>query len=736
MRKGPLLLLLISISITHASAQSIGINNTAPDASAVLDIKSTSKGLLIPRVTTTQRTAISAPAKGLLVFDSTTNSFWFYNGAVWNSLSASGSSGWSLTGNSSTNSANNFIGTTDAQPLRFRTNNVWAGEIHPTNDNTFLGINAGEANTTGTNNTAFGYQSLYLNNAGKNNTAIGTQALASNSTASDNTAVGGGSLFNQFFSNGGSNWVSGNTAIGFGTLHFNNSTSVSNGIYNTAVGHSALYSNATGNLNTALGTAALNSNINANGNVAVGDSSLYSQNGTGTNVAVGTHTLYKNTTGNANTAIGPYALYSNAGGGFNTAIGVNSLYNNISGIENTAVGSRALQFNIEGGNTATGASALRFNTTGADNTANGFHALHNNTIGEYNTSMGGSALYSNTTGGNNTAIGSSALYFQSFNNGGIKWNSNNTAVGVAALQSNQPTSTSNGNNNTAVGYAALLFNTTGLLNTATGSGALYTNTTGSENTAQGSDALYLNTTGDLNTANGANTLYYNTTGSGNTASGIGALFLNTTGNSNTALGYQALKYNVGGSSNVAIGDNSGISPGSPNATNTISIGNSGYLNAASNQAFIGNMSTTWIGGHVNFLTYSDARMKKNIKEEVKGLDFIMRLRPVTYNKSLTEMRAITGNKDTKDFPGKYDVEKIKFSGFLAQEVEKAAKESDYDFDAVHKPQNEHDLYSLSYAEFVVPLVKAMQEQQLIIAEQNKKIELLLKELQIIKGRIK
>ena len=74
------------------------------------------------------------------------------------------------------------------------------------------------------------------------------------------------------------------------------------------------------------------------------------------------------------------------------------------------------------------------------------------------------------------------------------------------------------------------------------------------------------------------------------------------------------------------------------------------------------MSTAWIGGHVVWSTYSDARIKKNITEEVKGLDFIMRLRPVTYTKSLAQMREITGNIDTKDFDGKYDVEKIKTSG--------------------------------------------------------------------------
>ncbi|MFI1773031.1 hypothetical protein ACH5TX_15060 [Flavobacteriaceae bacterium MEBiC06459] len=57
----------------------VGIGTTSPDDSSMLDIQSTSKGILIPRMNTTQRTAISSPATGLLVFDTSTQSFWFYN---------------------------------------------------------------------------------------------------------------------------------------------------------------------------------------------------------------------------------------------------------------------------------------------------------------------------------------------------------------------------------------------------------------------------------------------------------------------------------------------------------------------------------------------------------------------------------------------------------------------------------------------------------------------------------
>jgi len=75
------LLVIAILFATNIFAQNVGINEdgTTPDASAMLDVKSTTKGMLIPRLTTTQRTAISNFANGLLVFDLTTSSFWFYS---------------------------------------------------------------------------------------------------------------------------------------------------------------------------------------------------------------------------------------------------------------------------------------------------------------------------------------------------------------------------------------------------------------------------------------------------------------------------------------------------------------------------------------------------------------------------------------------------------------------------------------------------------------------------------
>ncbi|HCQ14365.1 hypothetical protein [Flavobacterium sp.] len=72
------------LTVGIASAQSgVGVGTTTPDASSALDVTSTTKGFLMPRMTTVQRTAIATPATGLQVYDTTTNSQWYYNGTVW-----------------------------------------------------------------------------------------------------------------------------------------------------------------------------------------------------------------------------------------------------------------------------------------------------------------------------------------------------------------------------------------------------------------------------------------------------------------------------------------------------------------------------------------------------------------------------------------------------------------------------------------------------------------------------
>lgn len=89
MKKFSTLLAMFLLLQTAIYAQ-VGINedNSSPDASAILDVKSTNKGMLIPRMNTTQRAAIATPATGLLVYDTTTNSFWYYTGSAWSDLSS------------------------------------------------------------------------------------------------------------------------------------------------------------------------------------------------------------------------------------------------------------------------------------------------------------------------------------------------------------------------------------------------------------------------------------------------------------------------------------------------------------------------------------------------------------------------------------------------------------------------------------------------------------------------
>jgi len=111
-------------------AQNIAINATgaAPVASAMLDITSTTSGLLIPRMTAAQKTAIAAPATGLLIYQTdATAGFYYFNGTIWVMLG--GQAGWLLTGNAGTNITTNFIGTTDNMAFRVHTNNAFRFEF-------------------------------------------------------------------------------------------------------------------------------------------------------------------------------------------------------------------------------------------------------------------------------------------------------------------------------------------------------------------------------------------------------------------------------------------------------------------------------------------------------------------------------------------------------------------------------------------------------------------------------
>ncbi len=569
----------------------VGIGTVTPNASALLDIESATKGLLIPQVILTGANAaapVTTPLTSLLVYNTATVGtgttsndltlgYYYWNGAKWISLSG-GVTGnnWSITGNAGTTPGTNFLGTTDAKALEFKVKNTKAG---------YIDYNAALANT------AFGYQAENVT-TGANNTAVGYQALVSNTIGTNNTAVGYQALWT-FNSSGGNN-----TALGYKTLRLNA------GSDNIAVGYQTLYQN-TGSQNTGIGSNALGNNLGGSFNVAVG---YYALNGF-------------NTTSNAtnNVAVGTQAGYYNTSGNDNVFVGNTNGYNNSTGSSNVFIGNQS-------GNQ---------NTTGSTNVFMGYQSGYFNLTGGDNVYLGSASGYNNSSGGDNVFIGSSA--------------------GV---------NSSGGTNNVFIGTLA---------------GAA---TTTSANTFVGE------------------------------ASGID----NTSGTANSFFGTYAGLSNVAGSYNTYIGE-SGTELGE--YSNASSLGYDAW-STASNQIVIGNGSVSSIGGSVGWTNFSDSRVKNNVQENIPGLDFIKALRPVTFHYDLNKENKLLGRIDKGiDWEGKHDIEKIAFSGFIAQEVDSAASKIGYNFSGVDKLGK---IWGLRYTEFIPSLVKAIQEQQKIIDEQNKKMD--------------
>ncbi len=613
----------------------VGINTASPEAQ--LDIRSSNQanpsnkdGLLIPKVDDFPVTNPTIAQQGMLVYLTTTSGtnepgFYYWDDATttWIPISKD-TKAWSVNGNSGTNPATHFFGTTDNQDIIFKRFNNLAGQISP------------------------------------NNTSFGNVSFTNNTTGTNNTAIGAGSLY-------------GNTV----------------GIENTGLGVNALTFNSSGNYNTSSGAYSLNFN----------------------------------TTGSENTATGTYALHSNTTAYYNSAFGTNALRNNTTGQENTAIGAYSLMNNVIGNdNTAIGTSALRSNL-GSANTAIGRRAMFNNTNGYSNTAIGTHALYENIGGIRNTAISNGAL-------GSSTFASDNIGLGVLSLYSN-----THGVHNIAIGNYALFSNVSGY-NVAIGNRSLYHNLSGDYNTVIGHDALTNNVSGSRNSAIGDLALFGNTTGYENSALGTSSLYNCNVGYGNTALGYFALSNIYNGNYNTGIGHYarnwSGTDP-----SNFIALGYySGYVGSNSNTIEIGNTSINWIGGQVGFFNYSDARIKKNVQNNVPGLAFITQLRPVTYNFDLHKQNEIVyKGVEVGEWEGKYDLENQLQTGFIAQEVEATARRLGYEFNGVQPPKHEKDLYSVQYASFVVPLVKAVQEQQEIIERQNTKIQSLEERLKVLEEKL-
>ena len=330
---------------TYPTTGSAGIGTLTPDASAILEVSSTLKGLLLPRMTKTQRDAIASPAIGLLIYQTnSTRGFYMYNGSVWTAVT----------------------------PLRATTtlNNL------AVNTAINQSLVPGVPNDIDLGSALYGWRNLFV--TGKIGVATNTPMAVLD--------VNGDALINGLvIGRGGGNDTS-NVAVGFKTLLVNNSQY--NG--NTAVGSEALMRNTTGYLNTSNGYKALSNNDEGYGNTASGVNALFS-----------------NTTGFYNVACGLSALSNNKTGGHNTVSGAVSMFNNTSGTGNTASGLLCMFNNTQGSNnTAIGNQAMYTNTVGYNNTAIGIYADVSHVSLKNTTALGASAIV-NTN--NKVRIGNSTV---------------------------------------------------------------------------------------------------------------------------------------------------------------------------------------------------------------------------------------------------------------------------------------------------------------------------------------
>lgn len=647
-------------------AQSVGIGTTTPNASAGLDITAANKGLLIPRVSLTSLsdvTTVPSPALSLLVFN-TNNAlaggagFYTWGGSSWVKIitGVDLNKTWKTDGNSGTNPATDFIGTTDNVPLVFRSGNVLSGFTDPIQKNVYFGIRAGLGITTGVNNTGLGTAALRMNDVLDNLVAVGDSALYENNLGPGrNTAVG--YRAGRYTADGGNN-----TFIGSNAGYTNN-----NGNRNTAIGSLALSKNTTGYRNVGIGASALLENDYGYKNIAIGSAALktagYFQDN---NIAIG-DSVFSDMSGYGNIGIG-HEVAEQPGSSFDNVFIGKSIGAQATdyGHENIGIGTN-LFFKLDNGwnNIAIGNGSL-FNTiSGSNNIGIGRSAASSNTTGEYNLAIGYQALYLNQTAGHNIAIGDSALKNQ---NGGLG------------------------------------------LNTVVGAKAAYQSTNGNENSFFGSNIASANTSGSNNVAVGSKA--YNET---------------VSSNGNTAVGYQAGDNFDMGNNNTLIGSATDVSANG--FVNSTALGYNATI-TASNQVRIGTIGTTSIGGYQNWTNISDGRFKTNIKQNVPGLDFVTKLQPVTYNLDIDGLNKKIGKagadiNSTVQSAMQQQIKSTVFSGFIAQEVEAAAKALGYSFSGVDAPKNDNDFYGLRYADFVVPLVKSVQE----LAAENNALKLSNSQLQ-------
>jgi hypothetical protein len=540
MKKYILLMLCITYLQTQLTAQ-IGINSTgaSPAPSAMLDVSSTTKGALIPRMTTAQKNAIISPVDGLMVFDTDLQQFSYKTGGtatVWQNFGNTPNSYWQLNG-------------------------LGGNEIKNTNTGGFwsanpIGLDQNSNNTTNPPTvpvSGAGTRMMWI----PSRSAFRVGTIGANSTFWDASNIG---LFS--FAIGLDSKANGYGAISMGQF------SIASGLRAIAMGY---VTNAIGEGSTAIGIA---TNANGIGSTAIG--------------------VATNANGEVSTAMGlvttASGLYSTSMGNYTTASGENSTSMGnttiASGINSTAMGYKTKA--IGKNSVAMGDSSI---ANGIASTAMGYRTKAS---GVYSVAMG---VYTSATGGTSTAMGAETI---ASGYASTAMGRTTTASGAYSTATGDNTLAS-GDFSTAIGFYSIAsnYNSIAIGNYTTASGAIslamgagtsassyastamgnYTTASGSSSIAMGNTTTasgdYSTAMGNTTTASGINStsIGYKTKAIGNNSMAVGdsskasgiastAMGYHTTasGLRSTAIGYYTIASGnhsiVMGTSTVASGENS------------------------------------------------------------------------------------------------------------------------------------------------------------------------------------
>ncbi|OFX82265.1 MAG: hypothetical protein A2W99_09415 [Bacteroidetes bacterium GWF2_33_16] len=441
-----LILVFLSICnttiVSQLAAQNVAVTDDdlyTAESSAMLDVKSLNKGMLIPRLDSTQRKNISNPALGLLVFDKSLNSFMYYNGLIWIGIphmNATAGSGTALFAVANAEGDTIFAvyndgvkvtvsdgakGTVGGFAVSGRTPTKLGEEFEyfrVTPDSTRVYINdtlsgkgmVGGFAVSGRTPTKSFQNNYFLSTPDSTRVYVNDESLTKGT-------VGGFA-------------VSGRTPTKGTSVNFLDLTPD-----NYFIGHESGIK-TTGLYNTFFGYKAGRNNTTGSRNVFIGDSTGYSNTSGYRNLFMGYHAGYANYSGMENIIIGYRAGYSNYGGGYNTFVGNSAGSNNTSGTYNVFMGVGA------GGH----------NTTTGFLTMIGVNAGHFTLTGQGNVFLGCNAGWIHENGGNNTFIGTDAG--RGGNVSGDYNPSSPSGAGNTFVGTNAGRTIEGANNNVAIGVNA------------------------------------------------------------------------------------------------------------------------------------------------------------------------------------------------------------------------------------------------------------------------------------------